>query len=508
MASPHVAGVAGLVLANSSGLSVADVKSRIMNGVDPVAALAGKTVTGGRLNAARAVGSSAVLNDNCGSPPCTPNDVTDLSVDGLASTPTSLTLRWTATGDDGDVGTAYLEDVRYSTSPVNTGNFTQATIAIGEPVPALAGSANNFTVTGLRPSTSYHFAMRVADESGNYSGLAVASGTTAAAPWTVSVVDDNANDLGFYSSLAYDGNANPAIAYSDYTADDVKLARWNGSAWDLSIASTSGRTGIDLAFDQTNNPSVTYGWGRMDFAQYVPSSNSWQVTTLESRNAYNDVTSHVYAPNGDPSVSYRTTANGGRAALKFARRTSGVWTIQTVGNFGARYSSLAYDNLNNPAIAFSDDADGDNTLDTLKLARWNGTSWTVQTVETGANGYGVHASLVFDSDGNPAITHVAGGSVRFVRWTGYSWAPAETMAGYNASVLYNNGSFHVSYTMSDNTVNIATRDTAGAWTTEPVAFGDRPRWIVPIALSLCGTPSVAFSTSPNNDVRFSTKCPL
>ena len=509
MASPHVAGVAGLIIASNSGLAVADIKSRIMTGVDPVAALAGKTVTGGRLNAARAVGASIVLSDNCASAPCAPDDVTDLSVDDLASTPTSLTLRWTATGDDGGVGSAYLEDVRYSTAPIDAGNFAQASIATGEPVPASAGSPNSFEVRGLRPSTTYHFAMRVADEVGNYSGLATATGTTTQAPWTVSVIDDTANDLGFYSSLAYDGEDNPAIAYSDYTVAQVKLARWNGAAWEISTASTSGRTGIDLAFNSSSIPSVTYGWGKMEFSQYVPSSNSWQVTVLESRNAYNDVTSHAYAPNGDPSVSYRTSTNSGRGDLKFARRTATGWVIQTVAAAGARYSSLAYDGSGNPGIAFSDDVNGDNQLDTLKLARWNGTSWTVQVVETGVNGYGVHSSLVFDSDGNPAITHVSGGVVRFVRWTGSSWAPAETnVTGSNASLLYNNGSFHVSYTLSDNTVNVATRDAAGVWTTEPVAFGDRPRWLVPMALSPCGTPSVAFSTSPNNDVRFSTKCPL
>ncbi len=58
MASPHVAGVAALVLAVEPGLTTAGLKSRIMSSVDPIAALSGITVTGGRLNAFNAVTGS------------------------------------------------------------------------------------------------------------------------------------------------------------------------------------------------------------------------------------------------------------------------------------------------------------------------------------------------------------------------------------------------------------------------------------------------------------------
>ncbi|MDQ3821723.1 MAG: S8 family serine peptidase [Actinomycetota bacterium] len=51
MAAPHVAGVAALAWAKNPNASVATVKSAILNGGDPVAALSGKTVSGRRLNA-------------------------------------------------------------------------------------------------------------------------------------------------------------------------------------------------------------------------------------------------------------------------------------------------------------------------------------------------------------------------------------------------------------------------------------------------------------------------
>lgn len=55
MATPHVAGVAALVLSRSRGASTAAVRQALLGGVDPKPSLSGRTVTGGRLNAHRAV---------------------------------------------------------------------------------------------------------------------------------------------------------------------------------------------------------------------------------------------------------------------------------------------------------------------------------------------------------------------------------------------------------------------------------------------------------------------
>mgnify|MGYP000951908318 CR=1 FL=1 len=54
-AAPHVAGVAALVLSRFPGLPLAELRQRILAGAVPVAALRGKTVTGGRLNAYHAL---------------------------------------------------------------------------------------------------------------------------------------------------------------------------------------------------------------------------------------------------------------------------------------------------------------------------------------------------------------------------------------------------------------------------------------------------------------------
>jgi hypothetical protein len=110
--------------------------------------------------------------------------VAPAAVTNLASsspTATSVTLTWTAPGDDGTVGTAAEYDIRYSTSVITNANFDAADQASNPPTPSLAGSGETFVVTGLAEQTTYYFALKAADEVPNWSGLSnVVTGTTSA----------------------------------------------------------------------------------------------------------------------------------------------------------------------------------------------------------------------------------------------------------------------------------------------------------------------------------------
>ncbi len=59
MATPHVTGVAALVLAQYPGMSVSDLRRALLSTVVPVPALQGRTTTGGRVNAFNALSSLA-----------------------------------------------------------------------------------------------------------------------------------------------------------------------------------------------------------------------------------------------------------------------------------------------------------------------------------------------------------------------------------------------------------------------------------------------------------------
>jgi subtilisin family serine protease len=57
MATPEVAGVAALILSTNPKMSVKELRDRLFNSVDKLDSLKGKVLTGGRINAAKAVGA-------------------------------------------------------------------------------------------------------------------------------------------------------------------------------------------------------------------------------------------------------------------------------------------------------------------------------------------------------------------------------------------------------------------------------------------------------------------
>jgi len=106
-----------------------------------------------------------------------PANVTDLAVS--AATTHSLTLTWTAPGDDGNNGTAAEYDIRYATSNIDNETWGFATQVSGEPAPKPAGSNETFVVGGLSPATTYYFAVKAVDDAGNWANLSnIAHGAT------------------------------------------------------------------------------------------------------------------------------------------------------------------------------------------------------------------------------------------------------------------------------------------------------------------------------------------
>jgi subtilisin family serine protease len=55
MATPVISGVAALILAEHPRMSIDDLRKRLMDSTDPIVALKGKTVSGGRINAQKAL---------------------------------------------------------------------------------------------------------------------------------------------------------------------------------------------------------------------------------------------------------------------------------------------------------------------------------------------------------------------------------------------------------------------------------------------------------------------
>ncbi|QXD14069.1 S8 family serine peptidase [Rhodocaloribacter litoris] len=165
MAAPHVSGVAALVASYMPGMTAAEVRALLELSGRDVSALNPGFHIGKRVDA---------FNALQGPDEIPPAPVTDLAIVAeMASTiGTSVTLTWTAVGDDGTDGTAARYDLRYSTAgPIDASNFDDATPVTGLPAPQPAGSTETFTATGLPFNTEMWFALVVEDEFGNRSDV-------------------------------------------------------------------------------------------------------------------------------------------------------------------------------------------------------------------------------------------------------------------------------------------------------------------------------------------------
>ncbi|HKQ97816.1 MAG TPA: S8 family serine peptidase [Candidatus Polarisedimenticolia bacterium] len=160
MACPHVAGAAALVLARFPASAPPFVEQQLLDGADRIPSLAGKTLSGGRLNASVPLtGGDAIA----------PAAIDDLTATSGSSN--SVILRWTATGSDGHLGTAYRYDLRYATDALDETTFPQAASFAAAPSPAADGASQEVEVTGLVPGTTYFFGLKARDSAGNVSPL-------------------------------------------------------------------------------------------------------------------------------------------------------------------------------------------------------------------------------------------------------------------------------------------------------------------------------------------------
>lgn len=149
-----------------------------------------------------------------------PARVTDLAVQGGAGQ-TSVTLSFTAPGDDGALGTATSYDLRYSTNYISAIGFDSAPAVPNPPAPLPGGTSQTVVVSGLVSGTTYYFAMKASDERGNVSAMSnwVSTQTVDASP--PGAVTDLAAVTGnaagrvslTWTAPGDDGNAGLAQAY-------------------------------------------------------------------------------------------------------------------------------------------------------------------------------------------------------------------------------------------------------------------------------------------------------
>lgn len=201
MAMPHVVGLAALAWAQDPLQGFDEVRRRVVDAVDCQPQLDGLCETGGRAS------MHQLLLADLGPP---------AAVTTLLATQVwfdRVRVRWHETAEDGSSGwPAARYDLRYSLAPLDPAGFDAATVVLGEPQPLSASAYASGIVSGLEPSTSYHFLLQARDHHGNAVFSNATSITTPARPQVTSlhVTDEGPGTVDLAFSL-------PSVAASSFT---------------------------------------------------------------------------------------------------------------------------------------------------------------------------------------------------------------------------------------------------------------------------------------------------
>jgi hypothetical protein len=248
--------------------------------------------------------------------------------------------------------------------------------------------------------------------------------------WNIETVDSHGY-VGMAASLALDSGGNPHISYYDYLNGDLKYAKWNGTQWSIETVDSEGNVGASsfLVFDSHGNPCIGYSGSDLRIARW--NGTGWNI---EKTDLVGGPGSFVLDSSDNPHVCYTYVQPPEyRGAtehyyLKYAKWNGTGWSVETVdstGNSGA-YTSLVLDSSGNPHISYQDITNHD-----LKYASWNGSGWSIETVDSAEIAVGYYTSLALDSRGNPRISYVGGG-LRYVAWNGSGWSITKVGSAENA----------------------------------------------------------------------------
>lgn len=266
MATPHVAGAAGLLVSQFPDISNEELKARLMNGVDKKSQLEGRMITGGRLNI-----NNSLEEDNIA--PGAPNDFRAIS-----AAPGNVVLGWTATGDDHWCGDANGYVLKMSDRPIvdgEAGNENEVSfdaarnIATGSPQTTGQIENQGISVPLSGQDKTYYFAVKVQDNVGNLSEIRTTAVTVPAA--TVAFEDTLDNDganwstEGTWGQVEVEGRGKVFADSPDGDYGNDANSSLTTRTIDLSTLQSS-----TLVFDRKFDLEARYDKVHVEIAEIVP----------------------------------------------------------------------------------------------------------------------------------------------------------------------------------------------------------------------------------------------
>jgi len=278
----------------------------------------------------------------------------------------------------------------------------------------------------------------------------------------------------------------------------------NGDLGEFASLAVNGSGGALLAYYDysTGRPAVSV---RGPNGQWVSAP---QIESYRPNANVGNFTSLATGSDGRPRIAYHDQARG---ALKFAAFNGTSWTVTTVdaGPDVGRYASLRLGASNEPHIAYYN-----TTAKRLQYAQFRGGAWAIEVPDPSSNATGEYASLALDAIGNPRIGYydATARTLKFVAKDGATpWQAPETVdassddVGTYASLAVDaaTGQPHIAYyDVTAKALRYATR--TAAWSASFVDWTpgvDVGRY-ASIALDPTGRPAIAYHDATSLNLKF------
>jgi subtilisin family serine protease len=346
MASPHVAGLVGLMAAANPQATAAEIRSAILSTAVPVSGLAGKVATGGLINAAAAV--AAIRGTTPPPPPAVAPvaDVVDVSPDPRTTAVSGVVVQFDRAVSGVDLGDFRLtrdgaavslagaavtttDNVRWTIS-----NLTAATTSTGTYVLTLNASGSGIVAT----DTGTALATSVSDTWLTQSATLVDAGDTIAAAATV---------IPGSGGLRLSGRIGDGLyAARDVDIYKVTLAAGQSLTVDIDARSLSGGSTLDSYLRVFNASGKQLTWNDDDGVSYdsrltyrASSAGTYYVGVSGFGNSGYSPTRAGSGRNGSTGVYQVLFSASALAASSGARvagfRDSGIATLASDAAFAA-----------------------------------------------------------------------------------------------------------------------------------------------------------------------------
>jgi len=226
----------------------------------------------------------------------------------------------------------------------------------------------------------------------------------------------------------------------------------------------------------------------------------WQLELIDGKGITGYDSSLAFNNSNNPAIAYEDVT---RRVIRFAEWNGASWDVEDVVTVDQQTTSssisLAFDNSGNPAISYGVFS-GPNEV---RFVHYNGATWDDELVEAFVTNFAsdVRTSLAYDGSGNAAIAYhdPDNGDLKFANWDGVSAWDIETVdstndTGHHPSLVYD-GSNNASISYRDDTnknLRYANWDGVSAWDIETVLPARDARGITSLAFDGSGEPSIAF----------------